>query len=49
MQGEEGLRGEAQAVGNGETDASVTDVESHDAADGHGNSVGGWALFSGER
>lgn len=43
MEGEEGLGGEAETVGDGKTDATVSHVKSHDAADGHGGSVGGWA------
>lgn len=48
VQGEEGLCGETEAVGDGETYAAVADVERHDAADGHGDSVvvaaAGWEL-----
>ncbi len=45
VQGEEGLGRETEAVGDGEADAAVAYVESHDAAEGHGHSVGGWVLF----
>jgi hypothetical protein len=33
------LRGEAEGVGDGETDALVADVEREDAGWGHGSSV----------
>ncbi len=40
VEGEERLRGEAEAVGEGEADAAVADVEGHDATDGHEDSLG---------
>ena len=39
VEGEEGLRGEAEGVGDGETDAAVADVEREGAGMGHGVSV----------
>lgn len=39
VEGEERLGGEAEGVGDGETDAAVADVESEDAGLGHGVSV----------
>ena len=41
VEGEERLGGEAERVGDGETDAAVTDVEREDARGGHGGSVRG--------
>jgi len=41
VEGEEGLGGEAEGVGDGETDAAVADVEREDAGMGHGVSVRG--------
>jgi hypothetical protein len=41
VQGEEGLGGEAEGVGDGETDAAVADVECEGAGMGHGVSVRG--------
>ncbi len=45
VEGEERLGGEAETVGDGEADAAIADVESHDAAEGHGDSVGGGWWF----
>ena len=39
VEGEERLRGEAEGVGDGETDAAVADVECEGAGMGHGVSV----------
>ncbi len=39
MEGEEGLRGEAETVGDGEADASVADIEREDAGESHEGSV----------
>ncbi len=41
VEGEERLRGEAERVGDGETDAAVADVEREGAGMGHGVSVSG--------
>jgi hypothetical protein len=41
VEGEEGLGGEAEGVGDGETDAAVADVECEGAGMGHGVSVRG--------
>ena len=41
VEGEERLGGEAEGIGDGETDAAVTDVESERAGMGHGVSVRG--------
>ena len=53
VEGEERLRGEAKGVGDGETDAAVTDVERESAGMGHGVSVrrkkdwcGVWAVVN---
>jgi hypothetical protein len=39
VEGEEGLSGEAEGVGDGEADAAVADVERESAGMGHGDSV----------
>jgi hypothetical protein len=39
VEGEAGLRGKAEGVGDGETDAAVADVECEGAGMGHGVSV----------
>ena len=41
MEGEEGLGGEAERVGDGEADAAVADVEREGAGMWHGVSVRG--------
>ena len=41
VEGEEGLGGEAEGVGDGEADAAVADVEREGAGMGHGVSVRG--------
>lgn len=41
MDGEEGLRGEAERIGDGEADAAIADVEREDARGGHEGSVAG--------
>ena len=41
VEGEEGLGGEAERVGDGETDAAVADVQREDAGVRHGVSVRG--------
>jgi hypothetical protein len=47
VQGEEGLGGEAEGFGDGETDAAVADVECEGAGMGHGVSVRGRQVAGG--
>jgi hypothetical protein len=47
VEGEEGLGGETEGVGDGETDAAVADVECEGAGMGHGVSVRGRQVAGG--